>query len=91
LETKIPFGTTDMDYVFICQVVGASAFVEPVVSEGQIPSSVWAEWENKTLGLAEWRREFQAVEATDEQVCQFRRRSEGSTVPGYGCHLPHPG
>jgi hypothetical protein len=66
-ESKIPLVGTDMEYVFICQLVGSSAFVEPVVSEGQIPPVVWSEWENKTLPLNEWRREFQAVQATDDK------------------------
>jgi hypothetical protein len=45
--------------------------VEPVVSESQIPEDVWAEWENKTLPLNKWRREFKAVVATDDKFASF--------------------
>lgn len=91
LETKIPFGSTDMDYVFICQVVGASAFVEPVVSEGQIPASVWAEWEDKTLGLADWRREFQAVEATDDKFASSEDVQKEAQFLGTAATFRTPG
>jgi hypothetical protein len=70
-DTKIPFYGTAMDFVFICQVVGSSAFVEPAVSETQIPVDVWIEWETKLLSLNEWRREFQAVVSTDDKFATF--------------------
>ncbi|KAI2510144.1 hypothetical protein MHU86_4311 [Fragilaria crotonensis] len=71
VESKVSIDGSDLEYVFICQNVGSSAFVEPVVSERQIPEKVWEEWDTKTLPLNEWRREFQAVLATDDKFASF--------------------
>ena len=70
-EAKVPFHGTDTEYVFICQVIDSSAFVEPAVNEGQIPGEVWTEWETKSLSLMEWTREFQAVMVTNDKMASF--------------------
>ena len=70
-ESKVSFDRDNHDFVFICQTVGSSAYVEPVVSELQIPEEVWKEWETKSLPLNEWRREFQAVLSTDNKFATF--------------------
>lgn len=70
-EVKVPFFGPDQKIVFICQTVGVSAFVAPLVSDEQIPDDVWNSWETKTLSSDEWRREFQAVVSTDDKFATF--------------------
>lgn len=67
IEIKMPFAGSSDVIIIICQSVGISAFVEPSVNESQIPTTVWTEWRDKTLTLAEWRREFQVVSTMNNQ------------------------
>lgn len=36
-DSKAPFAGLDMEYVFICQLAGTSAFVEPAAKAPQVP------------------------------------------------------
>jgi hypothetical protein len=53
-------------FVFICQSIGVSAYVDPSLAMDRIPTEVWQESSNKRSTMKGWRTKFQAVVNTTD-------------------------
>ena len=66
-DTKTKFWDSEHDTrVFIVRGTGGTVFAEPSIGFSQIPTAVWASWQDQQLTLTEWKREFCAVEITND-------------------------
>lgn len=54
------------DRIFIVRSPGSTVFSEPSVSASTVPVEVWSNWQRQQLTLAEWNREFCAVEIAND-------------------------
>jgi hypothetical protein len=65
--------------IFIVRTPGSTVFAEPSVSAARVPSEVWANWQLQTLTLAEWTREFCAVEIANNASASLAEIKEESS------------
>ena len=66
LKNKRPFAGSVGTFVFICQSIGVSAYVDPSLAMDRIPTEVWQESSNKRSTMKGWRTKFQAVVNTTD-------------------------
>lgn len=59
------WSTQDNTRVFIMRGTGGTVFTEPSIALSQVPPAVWVSWQGQQLTLTEWKREFCAVEITN--------------------------
>jgi hypothetical protein len=64
-KTKL-WDSQDNTRVFIVRGTGGTVFAEPSIGLSQVPSEVWTSWQSQQLTLTEWKREFCAVEITND-------------------------
>ena len=56
----------DETRVFIMRPGSATVFTEPSIAFDRVPEDVWTNWQSQQYTLAEWNREFCAVEITND-------------------------
>ena len=67
VDTKVNICAVDEDSrIFIVRSPGSTAFMEPSVSGARVPAAVKESWRSQQFTLAEWNREFCAVEIADD-------------------------
>ena len=65
-NVKLSFAGTTKSFIFIRRNIPGSVFCEPRLPVGRVPSDVMSEWQSKSLSLADWSLEFQAMDGTSE-------------------------
>ena len=65
-NVKLSYAGTARSYIFIRRNIPGTVFCEPKLPVERVPTDVMTEWQSKTLSLADWSLEFQAMDGTSE-------------------------
>lgn len=66
----------DDDRIFIERSPGSTVFSEPFVGASQVPTEVWSNWQRQQFTLAEWNREFCAIEIANDATASLAEIKE---------------
>lgn len=77
VDTKVQvFEAGEEGRVFIVRSLGSTAFMEPSMSAAKVPPEVLASWMTQQCTLAEWNREFCAVEIANDVTASLEEIKE---------------
>ena len=66
VNVKLSYAGTSKSFFFILRNIPGTVFCEPRLPVERVPTDVMSEWQSKTLSLADWSLEFQAMDGTSE-------------------------
>ena len=66
-ENKITFREGEGD-ILVIKRSSSSAYASPQLTMGQVPDRVWEDWQDKSMGLKEWTRRFQALDCDGDSI-----------------------